>query len=1415
MVFRKILPVLLLFALFPALISAQQNVVPARITQAIDNSKLTVLKGNTHFLAVPGFDRGPAPSNLPLNRMLLVLQRSAGQEAALEALIDQQQDKTSPNYHAWLTPDQFGQQFGPADQDIQTITAWLESHGFQISRVAKGRIVIEFSGTALQVKDAFHTEIHKYTVDGKDHWANSADPQIPTALTPVVAGVESLNNFPRHAMSHSAGIFTRSKDTGKVTPVGAPVPQFTFQCGSTGTGAAIDCYPLGPYDFGTIYNVTPLWTAGINGTGQRIGIVAETDINPQDFADFHTIFGQTNPVPVLNIIHDGPDPGVIGDEPEGDIDTQWSSAVAPGATIDFVVSQPTETTTGVDLSAEYIVDNNLDPVMSESYGFCELGLGTAGNAYFNQLWQQATAQGITVLVASGDAGSAVCDQGQHAAQYGLAVSGYGSTPYNVAVGGTDFNDLGNFSTYWNATNDSITQASAKSYIPEMTWNDSCTNQEVVSLLKFSTAEQLCNSPDATNYNLLVVAGGSGGASNCTSSTGQSQSSCSGGYAKPSWQKGTGVPSDGKRDVPDVSLLASNGFNGSFYIVCERDAVPSNSCDLNPPYFDFAGYGGTSVSSPAFAGIMALVNQKYGRQGNANYVLYALAMQSGVFHDVPAGSTIAMPCVRTSPNCNATSDMDTYGVLSGYSTTAGYDLATGLGSVNAANLVNSWSSVHRTSSTTTLTLNGGSAVNITHGASVNVAVAVSPNSPQPTGDVSLIASPSGSSDGFAIFTLSNGVASGTTNMLPGGTSYTVNAHYEGDTTYASSDSNGVTVTVSPEASKTALSIVTFDPATGAITNSNATSFPYGSPYLLRTDITNSSGTTCFSSTTHKQVYGCPTGSVNLTDNGTALGSGSFALNSEGFAEYQAIQLTGGSHPLSGSYTGDNSYNSSTGSDTITVTPAPTTTSITSPATSTPPQTTLIGAPSYISVRTQSNSSGVAPTANQQSYLVFDGTTQLTDTLGFATGSNGSPTAGAWVGASLQTTISAPSGPHSLTVKYSGDTNYANSTSTAVTVDAVYNDTVALTANPSNVIYGQNTSVTVTATLGTTNPASNAALKPTGAISFTIPGTANTTVSQDASGNWMMQSTISTVPQQSEQVTATYPGDSNYASSGQSVVINVTIPDFTLSTPSPLTFTAGQTGTATITITPTTNYTSTVSLSCSGSVLYNETCSISPSSVTLSNGAATTATLSINTPAPSGATSALVAPVRMRVPIGPRDRSLWWALSALAALISLLLLLFPPRVRFAHAAAGFALVSVLAFVVGCGGGGGGSGGGGGGSSPQSTTTTISVPNTKFAMSSGVTLTATVKSSASAAGIVTFSSLACNYSNNTLLTNGTAQTVFSPFMPGTCALIAQYAGDVNNLGSQSGSLSVTATGNVVQGVTAVTGTDTHMTSVNVTVQ
>lgn len=661
-----------------------------RVIDEVNETRLTQLKGNTHPLARAEFDRGAAPDGLPMDRMLLVLKRSPEQEDRLRKLMDEQLDRSSPNFHRWLTPEEFGQQFGPSLEDVQTVTSWLASHGFRVVRVSKGRTVMEFSGTAGQVEETFHTAIHEYVVSGADHWANANDPWIPTALLAVVAGVDTLHNF------------------GRKSALTFPAP-----CGVAGIRPSGNCHGIGPYDFATIYNMLPLWNAGIDGTGQSIAIVAASDVHIQDARNFRTLFGLPANDPVL--IYNGTNPGFLNSglarESEAATDVEWAGATAKGATIQLVVSAATNSTAGQDLSADYIVDHNLAAVLSASYSTCELDLGTTGNQFHNQLWQQAAAQGITVLVAAGDSGSAGCDDFRATppapAQFGIAVNGVASTPYNVAVGGTNFTDLTDDTVFWNSTNDPATNSSAKGYIPETTWNDSCTNSLFGTLLGFAAdPESNCNYSQLSQY--VRTVGGSGGKSNCTSSGGQNPTSCSGGYSKPSWQTGPGVPNDGVRDVPDLAVFSGSELTGDFYLVCQADqnSDGNTACDVDFPHPHIRGLGGTSVSAPAFAGIVALVVQKSGsRQGNINPTLYALAAQQSpakcnssnlptgcVFNDVTVG-TNAVPCKQGTSACNVERLADPIGLLSGFDAGVGYDLATGLGSVNASNLVNAsgWTS----------------------------------------------------------------------------------------------------------------------------------------------------------------------------------------------------------------------------------------------------------------------------------------------------------------------------------------------------------------------------------------------------------------------------------------------------------------------------------------------------------------------------------------------------------------------------------------------------------------------------------------------------------------------------------------------------------------------------------------------------
>jgi subtilase family serine protease len=686
---------------------------PPRILQAVDESQLVQLTGNTHPMAQAQYDQGRADDNLNLEHMLLVLSRSPEQEAALATLISQLHDPQSANYHQWLTAEQFGERFGVSTQDIAVVTNWLQSHGLQVNGVYPNGLIIDVSGTAGQVLEAFHAEIHNYNIQGVQHIANANDPQIPAALAPVIVGFASLNSFMPHPLVHNAGPVQRNAKTGNWTPVGFH-PDFSFSYSGS------EQYDVAPQDFATIYNLTPALKAGYTGAGQTIVVIEDTNMKAADWTSFRAAFGlssytgtlaQVNPVGAT-ATNNCANPGTNGDEIEAALDAEWAGAVAPNASIELASCKDTTTTFGGLIAAQNLLNSKTPPpIMSISYGECESAMGVSGNAAYKSTYQQAVTEGTSVYVASGDEGAASCDPDAAYATHGIAVSGFASTPYNVAVGGTDFYDYASntISTYWNTTN-ATGYSSAKSYIPEMTWDDSCATSVLYLYEKSTSGTTFCNSTTG-KADFLNDIGGSGGPSSL--------------YAKPSWQANVaGIVSDGKRDIPDVSSFAANGLWTHALVFCMSDTAeggePCTYTNSTDTWYNSAG--GTSFAAPAFAGIQALVNQKTGSKwGNPNTVLYSLAATefgsavkknattlsscnasngksvgtSCIFHDVTEGD-IDVACKGTT-GCYGTSKTATYGVLStssttlgvAYPATSGWDFATGLGTVNIFNLVSNW------------------------------------------------------------------------------------------------------------------------------------------------------------------------------------------------------------------------------------------------------------------------------------------------------------------------------------------------------------------------------------------------------------------------------------------------------------------------------------------------------------------------------------------------------------------------------------------------------------------------------------------------------------------------------------------------------------------------------------------------------
>ena len=687
-----------------------------RLPANVDYSRLTALPGHLHPNARPEFDRGPADPDTPIVYATLYLRPADGLESFLSFL----QNPSSPAFHKWLTPEQFADRFGLSGSDLGKVTAWLRASGFTVHDVARGRHWITFSTTAAQASRAFRTEFHHYLVDGETHFANSTDLSVPAALEPVIAGVGGLTDFVPQPMHRAAS------------------PQFN-------RGSSHD---LVPDDLATIYNIAPLYKQGIDGTGQTIAIVGTSDINLSDIATYRAHFNL--PANAPQVVLYGPDPGFVsGGQTEANIDLELAGAVARNATLIYVNS------TSVNNAAAYAVDQNVAPVMSMSYGGCELYLSQA----VRSIAQQAVAQGITWMVSSGDSAAATCDRSSPTPQAtkGQTVSTPASFPEVTAVGGTEFNE--GTGTYWSGTN-SATFASALSFIPERVWNDSALQNGLI--------------------------GGGGGASAY--------------YSKPSWQTGPGVPADNARDVPDVSLSASADHDG-FYLYNQGS---------------YQVWGGTSASSPLFAGIVALLNHSLAVAnpktpvglGNINPALYQLAQATtDVFHDTTAGDNI-VPCAQGSPDC-------VNGVL-GFAAAPGYDRASGLGSVDASRLIAEWNTGK--ASTTTL-LATPSAIGPTD--TVMLTATVTGPGALPTGNVTFVAEHV--ILGTAALTAGNKVATATLSVpstsLTGG-NLIAGAQYSGDSNYLAS-SGSLTLKLNPPASGSwVVAAMTPNPV-----NESGTSWPY--------------------------------------------------------------------------------------------------------------------------------------------------------------------------------------------------------------------------------------------------------------------------------------------------------------------------------------------------------------------------------------------------------------------------------------------------------------------------------------------------------------------------------------------------------------------------------------------------------------
>ena len=601
---------------------------PSRIPQSIDTTQVAHLAGSVHPLAKLEFAQGRLNGNTIIHGVSLTFKRSPEQQKALEQLLAAQQDPHSPRYHKWLTPEQFADRFGLASSDVAHVKNWLESEGFVVDTVARSRTQISFAGSVARIESVFKTEIASFLVNGKKHFANANELLIPAALEAVISGVRNLDDFhpkPRHKLPGS--------------------PNFTSSISGN--------HFLAPEDFATIYDVTALYGAGFDGTGEKIAVVGDSDITMSNIETFRSLAGlsKNDPTKVL-VPNTGSATVPSADEQiEAYLDLEWSGAVAKNASILYVYVGNNPNYSVWD-ALQYSIDHKLAPVISTSFGYCEQGLGHTNTLAIQSWAQQANSQGQTIVAASGDAGAADCDGSSvQTATQGLSVDVPASIPEVTGLGGSEFTgDPASTGTsqYWNGTNDSV-YGSALSYIPETVWND--------------TSDSIANSGG--------LAAGGGGASIY--------------FSKPSWQTGAGVPNDGRRDVPDISLNASPFHDP--YLICDgADETGIQSCTNgfrnSQNYLDVVG--GTSAGAPTLAGILALINQATGSKGlgNVNPALYSLvASAANAFHDITSGDN-KVPCTKGSIDCP---NGGTIGCNAG----TGYDQASGLGSIDVYALATNW------------------------------------------------------------------------------------------------------------------------------------------------------------------------------------------------------------------------------------------------------------------------------------------------------------------------------------------------------------------------------------------------------------------------------------------------------------------------------------------------------------------------------------------------------------------------------------------------------------------------------------------------------------------------------------------------------------------------------------------------------
>jgi len=1044
--------VLFVFALFASLATAQLQPQlsahrSARITAKVDRRVLATLHGTHPDVLARATVGQRLNANTQLQHMVLVLKPSDEQENALASLLDAQQDKNSGSFHKWLTPDTFATSFGVAPSDIAQVSAWLADSGLPVESVSRSGRFITFSGSVHAVETAFNTEMHHVTVDGEVHISNTTDVAIPAALAPVVKGLARLNNFfPKSGVSSWKKVSMAASANG-VSP--------DYGVNPAGT------HYIGAADLATIYNAKPLTTAGIDGKGITISVIARSNIKIADVQTYRSFFGLPQNDPEIIVV--GQDPGQNSDDIEAYLDAEMAGSLASGANVKFIVSSASLVGEGIDTASLYAVDNNIGDIITMSYGGCEGGNGASGTAFWNILWEQAAAQGQTVFVSSGDSGAAGCasSSATSAGSTGYGVNALGSSNFNVAVGGSMFVDYGPTAYWQNGGTNVVPNGTALGYIPEAALNQGRL-----------TATLLNSSATGTTAGSGIFAGG-GGISIFTARPSWQTGSGISATADPTASSGTGIaagsPIPGPhRLVPDVSFISANGHDGTLFCaegICSQNAAGQLT--------DAGIVGGTSVAAPAMASAQALIDAANGgRQGNANYYYYALASQqytaSTTACTAPNGTAASPTVTLPASTCNfhdivagsiivPTATTGTAGI--GFNAGNGYDAATGLGSMNIANVAANWSSVNFHSTTTTLSLTPTTG---THGDTLIGAIQVTSASGTPTGDVGIVASLETATGTPQTYTLTGGAVNAIINSLPAGT-YTVYAHYDGDGVFAASNSAPVSVTIGKEAS-TVLSLQAYK-LTSAGSLSALGSMVYGSgESYVDAEFGAASGNGTPSGTVTFTVLRNGTPMPSLTTKLDTLGTG-YILAGPPFASFLLVPnyatLPGGTYSVTANYSGDSNFTSNSATTSFTITPLTPTVSFLATADISSGDPVVLN---FSVTNTPTAAQGATGT------VTFTDTTTST-TLGTVTMVNGKAT--------LTTNALTTAGTHSISAVYSGDSNYSGATPAAATV------TVTSTASTTTVL----TTTTATPTVG-------AAVVLSAAVTPINLGTASTVFFYDA-------------------------------------------------------------------------------------------------------------------------------------------------------------------------------------------------------------------------------------------------------------------------------------------------------------------------------